>query len=218
MHITYGAQEIAHLTQKDPRLGAAIESIGPIIRKKDKNLVESVVRHIVGQQISIAAQATIWQRLCLCLGQVCVETLCACDRDTLQQCGLSFRKVEYIKTFAEKVQTGQLDLEGLTVLPDDEVITILSGLPGIGVWTAEMILLFGMHRPNIVSFGDLAIVRGMRMLYRHRAIDAKKFASYARKYSPYGTVASLYLWAIAGGALPDVQDPAKKKVKAVQKK
>ena len=76
-----------------------------------------------------------------------------------------------------------------------------------------MIMTFCMQRPNIVSFGDLAILRGMRMLYRHKKIDRAKFEKYRKRYSPYGTVASLYLWAIAGGALPELTDPAQKKVK-----
>ena len=71
-----------------------------------------------------------------------------------------------------------------------------------------MILTFCMQRPNVVSFGDLAIQRGMRMLYRHRRIDRAKFERYRKRYSPYGTVASLYLWAIAGGAIPGLTDPA----------
>ena len=98
-------------------------------------------------------------------------------------------------------------------MPDELVIQELSALKGIGVWTAEMIMTFCMQRPNIVSFGDLAILRGMRMLYRHKEIDRAKFEKYRKRYSPYGTVASLYLWAIAGGALPELTDPAQKKGK-----
>ena len=92
----------------------------------------------------------------------------------------------------------------------DLVCRILSSLDGVGVWTAEMLMTFSMQRPDIVSFGDLAIQRGMRMLYRHRAITRPLFDKYRRRYSPCGTVASLYLWAIAGGALPGVTDPAAK--------
>ena len=98
-------------------------------------------------------------------------------------------------------------------MTDEEVIKELSSLKGIGVWTAEMLLLFCMQRPDIVSFGDLAIIRGMRMLYRHREIDRKKFDRYRKRYSPYGSVASLYLWAISAGAIPQLTDPAPKKKK-----
>ena len=96
-------------------------------------------------------------------------------------------------------------------MPDEGVIRQLTSLNGVGVWTAEMIMIFCMQRPDIVSYGDLAIHRGMRMLYHHRNINKKLFAKYARRYSPYGTVASLYLWAIAGGAIPDMKDYAPRK-------
>ncbi len=74
-----------------------------------------------------------------------------------------------------------------------------------------MIMIFCMQRPDIVSYGDLAIQRGVWMLYHHRRIDKKLFTKYARRYSPYGTVASLYLWAIAGGAIPEMRDYAPRK-------
>ena len=90
-------------------------------------------------------------------------------------------------------------------------IAALSALKGIGVWTAEMILLFCLERPDVLSFGDLAIQRGLRMVYRHREITRAQFERYRRRYSPYGSVASLYLWAVSGGALPGVADPAERK-------
>ena len=104
-----------------------------------------------------------------------------------------------------------MNLEQFWSLSDEDVIRELTKLKGVGVWTAEMILTFCMQRPNVVSFGDLAIHRGMRMLYRHRQIDRTKFEHYQKRYAPYGTVASLYLWAIAGGAVPELTDPAGKK-------
>ena len=102
------------------------------------------------------------------------------------------------------------DVEGLTT---EEAIKELSSLQGIGVWTAEMILLFCMQRPNVLSFGDLAIQRGMRMVYHHRKIDRKLFEKYRRRLSPYCSVASLYFWAVAGGAIPGMKDFAPKKQK-----
>jgi DNA-3-methyladenine glycosylase II len=124
---------------------------------------------------------------------------------------MTFKKADYIQDFAEQVRSGQFDIDALCELPDEQVVTQLSALKGIGAWTAEMIMIFSLQRPDVVSFGDLAILRGMRMLYRHRSIDRKLFAKYARRYSPCGTVASLYLWAIAGGAIPGMHDCAVKK-------
>ena len=96
-------------------------------------------------------------------------------------------------------------------MSDEEAIAALTALSGIGVWTAEMILLFCLQRPDILSFGDFAIRRGLRMVYRHREITKEQFERYRHRFSPYGSVASLYLWAVSGGALPGVTDPAERK-------
>lgn len=207
MYFEYGSEAIQHLKKQDKRLGGAIEQIGPIYRRTEKDLFTGTVHHIVGQQISSAAQATVWKRLQDLLGEVRADIICGCSREELQRCGITFKKADYILEFARKVQSGQFDVESLGDMPDKEVIATLSSLDGIGMWTAEMLLIFCMQRPDIVSYGDLAIRRGMRMLYRHRQLDKKLFSKYARRYSPYGTVASLYLWEIAGGAIPGLRDP-----------
>ena len=212
MFFEYGEKEISYLKDRDRRLGDAIDKIGHINRAVDSDLFSSVVHHIIGQQISTTAQATLWKRLNERLGSVTADTILALGREELQAVGMTFKKADYILDFAEKVQSSIFDIKGLDKLTDEEVIKELSALKGIGVWTAEMIMTFCMQRPNVVSFGDLAIHRGMRMLYRHRKIDKAKFERYRKRYSPYGTVASLYLWAIAGGAIPELNDPMPKKV------
>lgn len=211
MFFQYGDLETNYLASKDKRLGQAIRQIGHINREVDSNLFSAIVHHIIGQQISTAAQATIWSRLLNAAGTVTVDSLTALGRDRLQQMGMTYKKADYILDFAQQVHSGTLNLEQLWSLRDEEVIRELTKLKGVGVWTAEMILTFCMQRPNVVSFGDLAIQRGMRMLYRHRQIDRTKFTRYQKRYAPYGTVASLYLWAIAGGAIPELTDPAGKK-------
>lgn len=91
-------------------------------------------------------------------------------------------------------------------MSDEEAIRALSSLKGIGVWTAEMILLFCLQRPDVLSYGDLAIQRGLRMVYHHLEITHTLFERYRRRFSPCGSVASLYLWAVAGGAIPEMKD------------
>ena len=213
MYFEYGKKETEYLKARDKKLGEAIDKIGHIYRETDDELFLSIVKQIVGQQISAPAFKTVWKRVEDKLGEVSAENLCAISDEELQSCGLSYRKVNYIKDFAQKVHSGKFDVDSLQNMSDKEVVKILSSLKGIGVWTAEMLLLFCMQRPDIVSFGDLAIVRGMRMLYRHREIDRKKFERYRKRYSPYGSVASLYLWAISAGAIPQLTDPAPKKKK-----
>ncbi len=211
MYFQYTTKETDYLAQKDKRLGEAIQKIGPIQREVDTDLFSSVVHHIIGQQISTKAQATIWQRMQETLGTVDAEHILTAGVPQLQKQGMTFRKAEYITDFAQKVQSGAFDLEGIGQKPDDEAIRELSSLKGIGVWTAEMILLFCMQRPDVFSYDDLAIQRGLRMLYHHRKIDRKLFEKYRRRFSPYCSVASLYLWAIAGGILPEMRDYAPKK-------
>lgn len=211
MYFAYGETATAYLKSRDRRLGAAIDRIGHINREVDTDLFASVVRHIIGQQISTAAQVTIWRRLTEKFETVTAAALCRCSRDELQALGMTFRKADYIRDFARQVNVGEFLIAHLPDLPDAEIIKELSALKGIGVWTAEMIMTFCLQRPDIVSFGDLAILRGMRMLYHHRHIDRNLFDKYRRRYSPYGSVASLYLWAIAGGALPEMRDYAPKK-------
>jgi DNA-3-methyladenine glycosylase II len=202
MYFEYGDKETEYLKRKDKRLGEAIERIGHIEREIDGDLFSSIVHHVVGQQISSAALKTVWARLVTKLGAVNAETVCAASREAIQACGITFRKADYIKDFADKIKNGEFDIDALRDMPDAEVASRLSALKGIGVWTAEMLMTFCLQRPNIVSYGDLAIQRGMCMLYHHRKIDRKLFGKYARRYSPYGTVASLYLWAIAGARYP----------------
>ena len=114
---------------------------------------------------------------------------------------MTFRKAEYITDFAEKVCTGAFDLDAVQHMNDADAIRALSGLKGIGVWTAEMILLFCLRRPNILSFDDLAIRRGMAIVYHRKDIDRKLFERIRKRLSPCCSVASLYFWAVAGGAM-----------------
>lgn len=208
MYFDYGVREVDYLKARDRVLGEVIDQVGHVEREVDPDLFSAVVHHIVGQQISTKAQATIWARMRERLGEVNARTVAAAGTAALQSVGISLRKAEYIQDFAGKVNSGAFDLQRVAALPDSEAIKALVALKGVGVWTAEMILLFCLQRPDIFSFDDLAIQRGLRMVYRHRKIDRKLFEKYRRRFSPYGSVASLYLWAVAGGAIPGKKDPA----------
>lgn len=206
LYFQYGETELSYLLKKDKRLCEVIDRIGHIDRAVDTDLFSSVVHHIIGQQISTKAQATIWQRMQGALGEVNAETVLAAGVPKLQSLGMTFRKAEYISDFAEKVRKGTFNPDSVEHMSDADAIRELSGLKGIGIWTAEMILLFCLQRPDVFSFDDLAIQRGLRMVYHHRKIDRKLFEKYRRRFSPYGSVASLYLWAVSGGAIPEMKD------------
>ena len=118
MYFEYGEKEISYLKGKDQKLKEVIEQIGPIKRTVDTDLFSSIVHHIIGQQISTKAQATIWQRMQHGLGEVNAETILATDISKLQSYGMTFRKAEYITDFAEKVHTGAFDLDAVEHMSD----------------------------------------------------------------------------------------------------
>lgn len=213
-YFEYGEEELAYLRSADPKLAPvidAIESRGPVRRELQDDLFQAVVNSIVGQQISTAAHKTVWARMVDRLGEITPETIANASVEELQSCGTTFRKIDYIKDFAEKVCSGAFDLEAVEAMSDAEAIEALSSLKGIGRWTAEMILLFCLERPDILSYGDLAIQRGMRMVYRHRALTPKLFAKYQRRLSPYGSTAALFFWEVSHGVIEGLTDPAPKK-------
>lgn len=192
----YGQTEIDHLQNVDHILGAAIKRIGKIEREVISDLFAALVYAIIGQQISVKAAHTIWRRMQERFGEITAPIIAAAAVETIQQCGMSTRKAGYIKSMSETVMKGELNLKELYELPDDEVIKRLSTLNGIGVWTAEMLLLNSMERPDVLSWGDIGIRRGIMSLYGLTEITKEQFAEYKRRYSPYGSVASIYLWKI----------------------
>lgn len=212
-YFPYGDTEIAYLKRKDRRLAEVIEQIGHIDRPTDDGLFSSVVHHIIGQQISIKAQKTIWNRMQISFGEVNEQTILKAGVPKLQSMGMTYKKAEYITDFAAKVDSGEFNLQSIPELSDEEAIKVLSSLKGIGIWTAEMILLFCLGRPNVFSYGDLAILRGIRMVYHHKTIDRVRFERYRKRFSPYCSVASLYFWSVAGGAIPEMKDYATEKKK-----
>lgn len=208
MNFHYDEEAIRYLKEKDAALGAVIDRIGPIERPIDADLFSALINNIVGQQISMKAQETVWKRMLGAFGAITPENLCRASVEEIQQCGLSTRKAAYIREAAEKVLSGECNLEALKDMGDEAVIAELSQLRGIGKWTAEMLLIFSMGRQDVLSWDDLAIHRGLRMVYHHRKITKQLFQKYKRRYAPYGSIASLYLWEVSVGVLPDLKDYA----------
>ena len=204
MYFQYGETEISYLKAKDSRLGQVIEELGHIYREVDPDLYSAVLHQIIGQQISSKALATVWHRLQDSVENVNASNILTLGEEGLHSLGISYRKEKYITDFSRQILQGEFDPSKVLALPDKKVIEELTKVKGIGVWTAEMILLFCLQRPNVFSFDDLAIQRGLRMVYHHRKIDRKLFEKYRCRFSPYCSVASLYLWAVPGGAIPEM--------------
>ena len=191
----YGEKEIQLLNRQDPVLGAWIRRFGPVEREVTPDRFEALIRSLIGQQISRKAAASVFGRLAAVPGGIAPDTLAKTPDEVLRPCGLSARKAGWIRHLSAEVATGRLDLHALDDLSDDEVAARLQKLPGVGIWTAEMFLIFAMQRPDVVSWGDLGIRRGMASLYGYESLTREQFLRHRADYSPYGTVASLYLWA-----------------------
>lgn len=212
-YFSYGAKEIEHLKKADKQLAQIIDQVGMIQRSVNPDLFSALVHSIVGQQISTKAHQTIWERMKGEMKEITPHVIDNISAEALQKFGITFKKAGYIKSLANKIVRKEFDIDSLSSMSDEELCTCLCTLEGIGVWTAEMLMLFSMQRTNILSYGDLAIHRGLRMLYHHRKIERTKFNKYWKRYSPYASVASLYLWAIAGGYVEGMKDYAPKKSK-----
>ncbi|MDR2920875.1 MAG: DNA-3-methyladenine glycosylase 2 family protein [Tannerella sp.] len=213
VYFQYGEKEVEHLKRVDKRLAVVIDQIGMVKRSVIPDLFTALIHSIIGQQISTKAHQTVWERMETELGKITPAVIDNLPLEKLQQFGITFKKAAYIKSVAQKIITAEFDINSLYSMSDEEVCVRLSELDGIGIWTAEMLMIFSMQRPNILSYGDLAILRGLRMVYHHRKIDKAKFNKYWKRYTPYASVASLYLWAVACGAVEGMKDYAPKKTK-----
>ena len=175
-----------------------MERIGEIKRPLTPDLFTALIKNIIEQQISVAAATTVQQRLLtLCDGIYTPVHIASLSEQDIQQCGMTMRKAGYIKGIADSVINHTLDLDQIPAMSDQAVINTLIKLKGIGIWTAEMLLISSLNRPDILSWGDLAIQRGIMRLYRHQSLDRTRFERYRKRYSPYGSTASLYLWALS---------------------
>lgn len=196
-HYEYGEEEIHYLKRVDPELGAAIDRLGKVERVIIPDLFTALVHTIISQLISVKAAQAIWDRMLNHFGALTPEYLAQHTAEEIQSCGLTRKKADTIYQLAWLVSRGEFCLEELHQLPDAEVINRLTTLKGVGQWTAEMLLLNSMERRDVVSWGDIAIRRGMMKLYQQSELTKAAFDHYRSSYSPYGSVASIYLWVIS---------------------
>lgn len=204
-------EELTLLASKDKKLAHAIDLIGPIERQCHPGLLYGLMHAITGQQIGGKAHQSIWNRFRENFSPERPEEIASSSLESIRACGLSMRKAEYIRHLARLFSDGSLKDHLLSAMSDTDLRNTLIALPGIGPWTVDMLLIFTFQRKNIISFGDLGIQRGLRMLYGHKAITQQLFERYQKRYSPLASVASFYLWEIASGKYPHWRDRATKK-------
>ena len=192
-------QELDYLSRRDPLLGEAIRRIGLPQRELVPGLFPGLVFAVLNQQISMKAAQTIWNRFLERFGTITPQALAAATPQEIQKLGITTRKAQNLFAIASRIVSGELDLDRLEALDDAALCRELSALPGIGVWTAEMLMIFSMERRDILSWGDLGIRRGIGMLHHLESLSRAEFEGYRRLYSPCGTTASFYLWEISLG-------------------
>ncbi len=191
-----------YLSEIDPIMANAIERVGPCTLIPNPRLFETLVDAIISQQISVKAADAIMARLRSVLhaeanGIISPEALLSLEEDTLRAVGLSPQKMRYIRDLTERVASGELDLERLSELDDETVITELVKVKGIGRWTAEMMLIFSLGRPDVLPVDDLGFVEGVREAYSLEARPtSKEMRERGEVWRPYRTFATWYMWGV----------------------
>jgi DNA-3-methyladenine glycosylase II len=201
-----------HLMRRDPILGAAIRRIGAcgLADRQRKDHLTALIGAIVSQQLSTKAAATIFGRFVALFPDGAVASAAAIDRVSdaeLRGVGLSGQKVGYLRDLCARISDGRLNLDELEAVDDEQVIERLTSVKGFGRWTAEMFLMFRLHRPDVLPAGDLGIVTAIQRLYRLRKRPLpKRILKLGEAWRPYRSVASWYLWqTLREGQKPSVE-------------
>ncbi len=185
-----------YLSSKDLTFGKLIDVVGDIDSSYIPDFFTALVNSVVCQVISYKTATTIWNRVVNLVGDINVENVLLVNDEDMRKCGLSKSKVLYIKNIANAFEHKEINFD-FENMSNEEVIKELKKIKGIGNWTAEMFLTFSLFRKDIISYGDLAIRRGIEWLYEiDHELTKNEFKEYEKMFSPYNTIASLYLWEI----------------------
>jgi len=185
-----------YLMRTDPRLADVIKRTGKLRPSfADRDPFDSLVGAVISQQLSTKAAATIRARVLALMPTLTPQALLALPVADLRTAGLSGQKAAYLRDLAERVEDSRLDLHRLSELTDDEVIEVIVAVKGFGRWTAQMFLMFSLHRPDVLPTGDLGIVKGFQnVLGMKSRPSVRTMERAAKQWQPYRSIASWYLW------------------------
>jgi len=193
----------AHLAAADPVIGRLIADLGELsiaTRRSRRPHVDAygmLLRSVIGQQLSVKAAATIYDRMLGLFGgrTPTPSELLEIEPQDLRDVGLSWRKVEYVRDLAGHVISGELELDELEELSDDELVAKLTAIRGFGLWSAQMFLIFFYGRPDVLPSGDLGIRRAAQRAYGFDALPAPaEVDELGERWRPHRSLASVYLW------------------------
>lgn len=201
MKFTISQTELKNLCAQAPEFIPVVQQAHIEDFECGGDLFRALVVSIISQQLSVTVADRILGRVEALTGSLTPENILAADPEKLRECGLSQRKVEYIKGVAEAAASGEIDFEELSGKSDAEVIEKLVALRGVGVWTAEMLLIFALGRKDVLSLRDLGVRKGVMALNGLAELPESDYEFYTKRYSPYGSIASLLCWQIKDGGI-----------------
>jgi DNA-3-methyladenine glycosylase II len=183
------------LARRDPVLGKIMREHPKVFLAKRGEPFMTLARAIVGQQISVKAAQSVWDRFAACVGEVTPQNVLQRERPLLRACGLSDRKTEYIADLAQHFADGRIHVRRWPEMADEEIIAELVEVRGIGRWTAEMFLIFNLLRPDVFPLDDLGLQKGIRLAYfAGRKVSPKRMQKLGEGWRPWRSVATWYLW------------------------
>ncbi|HMA19150.1 MAG TPA: DNA-3-methyladenine glycosylase, partial [Gemmatimonadaceae bacterium] len=192
---------LAHLRSVDPVMGKVIDAVGrcTLAPRTEWTHFDSILRSIVYQQLSGKAASTIHGRVLTLIGDgaEAPRRIVATSHEAFRAAGLSNAKARYVRNLAEHVLDGSLPVESLHELSDEEIITALTQVKGIGKWSAQMFLMFRLGRPDVLPELDLGVQKGIQRAYRLRKLPTPaQVLRRGTKWAPYRTVAAWYMWRV----------------------
>jgi DNA-3-methyladenine glycosylase II len=183
------------LARRDPVMGAIMRAHPKVFLARRGEPFLTLARAIVGQQISVKAAQSVWDRLAACVGDMTPEGVLLKKRPELRACGLSDRKTEYIADLAQHFADGAVHVHRWPEMSDEEIIAELVEVRGIGRWTAEMFLMFNLLRPDVFPLDDLGLQKGLRLAYfKGRKVSLRTMQRLGETWRPWRSVATWYLW------------------------
>ena len=191
----YWDEACLHLMKKDRVMRKLIPQFGDARLVTRGDAFVTLARSIVGQQISVKAAQSVWDRFAALSRRITPNSVLKMNVDQMRACGLSARKVEYMVDLALHFQDGHLRFKQWPDMGDEEIIDELVAVRGIGRWTAEMFLIFYMMRPDVFPLGDLGLQKAMSLHYnRGRPLAPRKIAALSALWQPWRSVATWYMW------------------------
>jgi len=185
-----------HIAHRDAKMAGVIKKVGPCTLRPRRQRFHSLVRAIVGQQISTKAARAVFERLRVeAGGYITAERIGRLRPHKLKTAGLSEQKTKYILTLSEQILSRDFRFERLDELDDEAALAALTTIHGVGRWTAEMFLMFVLNRSDILPMGDIGIQEGFRRVYNLAARPSEnKMLALSEPWQPYRTIGSWYLW------------------------